>query len=344
MHNTYTAGGQRLESRRTDAQGTVTTMSYEGDEIFENGKLRMLLFDGGYVDFNGYMPYGEEMATLSIPDEVIPEGSEEAGSSTNPGFTLPGVNYSASSPGNWQPFKFSGKESLTRVGLDLYDFGARMYSPSAMRWMTMDPLCEKFYDISPYVYCNGNPIRFVDPDGRTPIYAPVGYAIYEAAKWALLGIAAYFSAETVVEYASNNDYGAGKRWQDQQEGKARDDYNRRRINIQNSINENFPNNTDPNQEPHMNNTSPKLKALLIILRLAHDVKAYFNKLDEKSASRDEKSDKKEFEWKDSSSPSDTSNAKNANNTGSTNSDGTFPVLHPDEKPNNTNQGETKNTR
>lgn len=264
MHNTYTAGGQRLESRRTDAQGTVTTMSYEGDEIFENGKLRMLLFDGGYVDFNGNMPYGEEMATLSIPDEVVPEGSEEAGSSINPGFTLPNVNYSASSPGNWQPFKFSGKESLTRVGLDLYDFGARMYSPSAMRWMTMDPLCEKFYDISPYVYCNGNPIRFVDPDGRTPIYAPVGYAIYEAAKWALLGIAAYFSAETVVEYASNKDYKSGKRWQDQQEDKARDDYNRRRINIQNSINENFPNNTDPNQEPHMNNTNPKLKALLII--------------------------------------------------------------------------------
>ena len=56
VHNTYTAGGQRLESRRTDAQGTVTTMSYEGNEIFENGKLRMRLFDGGYVDFSGSEP------------------------------------------------------------------------------------------------------------------------------------------------------------------------------------------------------------------------------------------------------------------------------------------------
>ena len=30
----------------------------------------------------------------------------------------------------------------------------------------MDPLCEKYYNISPYSYCAGNPIRYVDPDGR----------------------------------------------------------------------------------------------------------------------------------------------------------------------------------
>jgi len=57
------------------------------------------------------------------------------------------------------------KESLTRVGLNLYDFGARMFSPFNMRWMTMDPLAEKYYHISPYVYCAGNPINLVDPDG-----------------------------------------------------------------------------------------------------------------------------------------------------------------------------------
>ena len=53
----------------------------------------------------------------------------------------------------------------TPVGLDLYDFGARMYSPSNMRWLTMDPLCEKYYSISPYAYCAGDPVNLVDPDG-----------------------------------------------------------------------------------------------------------------------------------------------------------------------------------
>lgn len=33
---------------------------------------------------------------------------------------------------------------------------------------TMDPDAEKFYNISPYAYCMGNPVRFVDPDGKRP--------------------------------------------------------------------------------------------------------------------------------------------------------------------------------
>jgi hypothetical protein len=35
----------------------------------------------------------------------------------------------------------------------------------------MDPLREKYYDSSPYAYCSNNPILYVDPDGRDPIYA-----------------------------------------------------------------------------------------------------------------------------------------------------------------------------
>ena len=40
-----------------------------------------------------------------------------------------------------------------------------MYSPSNMRWLTMDPLCEKYYSISPYAYCKGDPVNRIDPDG-----------------------------------------------------------------------------------------------------------------------------------------------------------------------------------
>jgi RHS repeat-associated protein len=79
--------------------------------------------------------------------------------------TSPSVTYSAAETPDWQPYRFSGKESLTRVGLDLYDFGARMFSPLNMRWMTMDPLCERAAHISPYAYCSGNPINRIDMDG-----------------------------------------------------------------------------------------------------------------------------------------------------------------------------------
>lgn len=30
----------------------------------------------------------------------------------------------------------------------------------------MDPLAEKYYDVSPYAWCGNNPVKFVDPDGK----------------------------------------------------------------------------------------------------------------------------------------------------------------------------------
>ena len=30
----------------------------------------------------------------------------------------------------------------------------------------MDPMCEKYYDVSPYGYCHNNPVIRVDPNGE----------------------------------------------------------------------------------------------------------------------------------------------------------------------------------
>jgi RHS repeat-associated protein len=64
------------------------------------------------------------------------------------------------------PYKYNGKEFIETHGLDEYDSYARWYYPAIMRTTTMDPLAEKYYNISPYAWCGNNPVNVIDPDGR----------------------------------------------------------------------------------------------------------------------------------------------------------------------------------
>ena len=65
-----------------------------------------------------------------------------------------------------QPYKYNGKELDMMHGLNTYDYGARQYDPITGRWDRVDPLAERDYGVSPYVYCTDNPIKYIDPDGR----------------------------------------------------------------------------------------------------------------------------------------------------------------------------------
>ena len=53
-------------------------------------------------------------------------------------------------------------------GQNTYDYGARQYNSLGGRWDRMDPLCEKYYSVSPYAYCLNNPVKNIDPDGKEP--------------------------------------------------------------------------------------------------------------------------------------------------------------------------------
>ena len=63
-------------------------------------------------------------------------------------------------------FHTERKESLSFEGLHWYDNHARMYDTLLMRFTSPDPLAAQFPSVSPYAYCNNNPVNFIDPDGR----------------------------------------------------------------------------------------------------------------------------------------------------------------------------------
>ena len=150
------------------AEVFMNERDYVGNLVYQGGVLDKILIDGGYINasdgsyhffvtdrlgnvrvvanagggaeqVNHYDPYGASLSLAGVPD----------------------------TSGN--PYKWGGKEwdkTLYR-----YDFGARLYSPSDLRWRTMDPLCEKYYSLSPYAYCANNPMNLVDPSGMDWIFS-----------------------------------------------------------------------------------------------------------------------------------------------------------------------------
>ena len=69
-------------------------------------------------------------------------------------------------------FDSSGKERDAETGLSY--FGARYYDSDLLSgWLSVDPMTDKYPSLSPYNYCAGNPMKFVDPDG-SELFLPGG--------------------------------------------------------------------------------------------------------------------------------------------------------------------------
>ncbi|WP_264524260.1 DUF6443 domain-containing protein [Flavobacterium sp. N502536] len=66
---------------------------------------------------------------------------------------------------NSNKFKFNEKELQDELGLNMYDFGARMYMPDLGRFSVIDPMADFVNYQSPYVVSDNNPIYNVDEYG-----------------------------------------------------------------------------------------------------------------------------------------------------------------------------------
>ena len=63
-------------------------------------------------------------------------------------------------------YKYNGKELQDELGLNWYDYGARVYDSAVSRFWQIDPDAEKYNAQSSYVYADNNPVRYKDINGK----------------------------------------------------------------------------------------------------------------------------------------------------------------------------------
>ena len=167
----YASDGRKLRVSTSGPGGSSSVTDYASNVVYRDGAVERILVPGGYVADGSYRFFvtdhlGSIRAVTDASGNVLhtydyyPYGEDIAESASA---------VSPSSPGaSLQPYRFNGKESQEFAGLPYLDYGARYYHPLSSRWTTMDPMAEKYYSVSPYAFCSGNPVNFVDWDGKLP--------------------------------------------------------------------------------------------------------------------------------------------------------------------------------
>ena len=158
----YAADGTKLRTVHT-ISGTTTQKDYCANVVYENGVQKLLLTEEGYVDLSAStLPYYYYLKDHQGNNRVVIDKNGDV-KETNHYYPFGGV---FASTDNVQPYKYNGKVLDTKKGLNWYDYGARHYDATLGRWLAVDPLAEKYYALSPFVYCNNLPIRYIDPTGK----------------------------------------------------------------------------------------------------------------------------------------------------------------------------------
>ena len=211
---TYLPDGTKRERTVLGKDWSLSRTEYRGNLVCADDTLKYILFDGGLiamdraepeylfflrdhlgsvrvvarpdgkaVQVNHYYPYGMAFAGGGMSGNAgahpVEGGVSVAGGSLEIGGETGGMELAR--PGASQPYRFLGNELYTSNSLGLYDFSARMYDPALGRFLSVDPMAEGYRHLSPYAYCAGNPVVYVDKDGqvigRVVVGAVVGAAI-----------------------------------------------------------------------------------------------------------------------------------------------------------------------
>jgi len=143
----------------------VTTTDYVGNMIYENGTLKRIVTPVGYWQAGIYYYFLKDHLGSN---RVVMTGSGGIAETSN--YYPSGMRFGESSAiltNSIQPYRHTGHEMQEMHGLNWIDNLARFRTVSDGSGFTgLDPLAEKYYSISPYAYCGGNPINRIDLNGK----------------------------------------------------------------------------------------------------------------------------------------------------------------------------------
>lgn len=154
----YSAGGKKLAVIHKSS--TEKRTDYVGNMIYENGSLKRVLVNGGYIENGVYHFYFQDHLgnnrVVANADGTVVQSSH---------YYPYGMSFAEGTSADKQPYKYNSKELNTENGINLYDYEARQMDVVAGRFTSIDPMAEKYYSISPYVYVANNPMKYIDPTG-----------------------------------------------------------------------------------------------------------------------------------------------------------------------------------
>lgn len=166
----YTSSGVKLWERIYNGNRT-TRREYVGPCEYVDGKLMRVNVSQGYIDSLGVLHAYIRDIQGNVAGVYAAKAGKKSLEQLNWYYAYGGLT--ADSRGqDRNRYKHTGKELVTDLGLNSYDFTARWQYPMAGAFSSPDAKASDYKWLSPYAFCGGDPINYVDPTGnRVTLYA-----------------------------------------------------------------------------------------------------------------------------------------------------------------------------